>query len=113
MPTFILKDGRYFVSYITGPSHIFLGLRFVQQAGRSRMVKLPPVGQQPPEQLDEVRIRSAVEEAMSEHNQSNPTAFIDEISYVEDDTPRYTHFKIAAALLIQHFTSRGRFEESA
>jgi hypothetical protein len=110
MPSYVFKNGRHYVSYITGPTHILLGLRFCTAAGTVNMVKVPPVGTAPYVPVDEASVRSAVEEALSEFRISGANVFVSEVVYVEDDTPRYNHFKIAAALLAHHFASGGDFK---
>ena len=111
MPSFLLRDGRHYVSYITGPTHTLLGVKFTDQPCQPNMVKHKAVSGAPHEQLDESRIAMAVEEVLIELRQNGAPVFAAEIAYVEDDSPRYTAFKIAATLLVRQYLAKLPFQE--
>jgi hypothetical protein len=66
MPQFGHKDGFDTVSLITGPSHVFLGIRFGD--GPAELVKQPPIGSCQHGVLDEARIREAVRSGLAKAN---------------------------------------------
>ena len=59
MPGFIVKEGRHFVSYITGPSHILLGIKFTKEPVHVQVVKEPAQGMCFHGSLDESQILAA------------------------------------------------------
>lgn len=96
MPTFIRKDGRYFACYITGPSHILLGLAFGSSPTIPRLRQEPAQGSCKHGMLDEARISGAVLEGVSE---ANVKIYPVEIIYVANDSPRYDLYKYCAYLI--------------
>ena len=109
MPTFARKKDRYFVSYITGPSHILLGLSF-GPAGTQPVV----VRQSRPDHcdhgpLDESRIGDAVMAGVAEAGvQLHPA----EIVYCEGDSPRYELYQHCGCVLAQRVASGAEFPAS-
>ena len=109
MPGFTQKDGRFFVFYITGPSHVLLGLAFGQSPAEPIMVCQPKSHRCDHEALDERRIRAAVLAGVADSkSELHPT----EIIYVEDDSPRYEIYQHCAFLLAQRVASGAKFSES-
>lgn len=112
MPSFILKDGRHFVAYITGPSHVMLGVKFVGREVTPTLVRQPPMGTLSHVPLDESQIRAAVQEELAAFRaESGLNLHAAEIVYVEDDSPRYSLFRIATQLLARHYRDGGTFAE--
>ncbi|MBL9090246.1 MAG: hypothetical protein JNL96_03425 [Planctomycetaceae bacterium] len=97
MPTYTTDGDREFVSVITGPSHVRLGLKFtVGRVESPVLVKQSPIGDCHCGQLDEAKIVAAVVSAVAEVNQRLGVA---EIVYVADDSPRYSLYARCAKLL--------------
>src|SRR4051812_39075145 len=98
MPQFGHQDGFDTVALITGPSHVFLGIRF--GAGPSRLMKRPPVGACQHGVLDEARILEAVRSGLAKANAEGGTSLkAAAVLYVENDSPRYEMFERCAYLL--------------
>jgi hypothetical protein len=109
MPTFIRKDGRYFVSYITGPSHVLLGLSFGPASTQPALVCKPSASHSDHEPLDESRIREAVMAGVAEAGvQLHPV----EIVYCEGDSPCYELYQHCGRVLAQRVASGAGFIES-
>lgn len=101
MPTFTTDGTRDFVSYITGPSHVRLGLRLVRrECGAPSIVRQPPVGTIPFAELDEAAIVAAVERGVAA---VDPTLRAAEIVYVADDSRDYALYARCAMSLAQRF----------
>jgi hypothetical protein len=98
MPQFGHKDGFDTVSLITGPSHVFLGIRFGD--GPVELVKQPPIGSCQHGVLDEARICKAVRSGLAKANAEGRTSLeAASVMYVENDSPRYDMFERCAYLL--------------
>jgi hypothetical protein len=98
MPQFGHKDGFDTVSLITGPAHVFIGIRFGN--GPTELVKQPPIGSCQHGVLDEARIREAVRSGLSKANEEGGTSMeAAAVMYVENDSPRYEMFERCAYLL--------------
>jgi hypothetical protein len=110
MPSFISKEGRHFVSYITGPAHILLGIKFTDQTAEPKLIMQPPIGSCSHEPLDELKIREAVQEVLAAFRTDGAKIFAEEILYVENDTPRYDLFRLAAYQLTARYLENGEFE---
>jgi hypothetical protein len=107
MPQFGYKDGFDTVSLITGPSHVFLGIRFGH--GPVELVKRPPIGRCQHGVLDETRIREAVRSGLAKANTESGTSLeAAAVLYAENDSPRYEMFERCAYLLASR---RSRPEE--
>jgi hypothetical protein len=76
MPSFFIKAGRHFVSVITGPQHVLLGIRFTDQTVEPQLVKLPPVGSCFHGALDEQKIREAVQGVLAAIEQRRVSTFL-------------------------------------
>lgn len=98
MPQFGHKDGFDTVVLITGPSHVFLGIRFGD--GPLELMKQPPIGSCQHGALNEARIREAVRSGLAKGNAGGGTSFdAAAVMYVENDSPRYDLFERCAYLL--------------
>lgn len=104
MPSFA-KDGKHFVvSYITGPSHVLLGLAVSRERSDSDvlMVRRPAARRCLCGSVEERRVREAVLAGIAAANHDlgsdwRPT----EIVYVEDDSPRYSLYEHCAKQLVE------------
>jgi hypothetical protein len=113
MPGYIVKEGRHFVSYITGPSHILLGIKFTKEPVHAKVVKEPAQGMCFHGSLDESQILAAVQEVLAAHRAEGATVFAAEVVYVENDSPRYDLYRIAAHLLAKQYLNGGEFKHVA
>ncbi len=110
MPGFMFKEGRHFVSYVTGPSHVLLGVRFVHSPVEPALVRLPARGPGHAG-LEEGRIRAAVMDILAACQARGTPLFAAEIVYIENDTTREALYHIAAELLTRHYLEGGVFSE--
>lgn len=104
MPSYWTDGGCYFVSYITGPAHVLLGLRLWRGGGEAHvaMTRRPAVGQCGCGPVDEEQVRGAVLTGITSANTALETDWQPtEIVYVEDDTPRYSLYSHCAALIVE------------
>jgi hypothetical protein len=99
MPTY-MKDGeRHFVSLITGPSHVLLGVEFsTVPVETPRVVRKPAVGEGVHSKIDETALVSAVQSGIAEVSDNLHVA---EIVYVDNDSPHYSLFSQCAKLLAE------------
>lgn len=103
MPTFTEDGERTFVSYITGPSHVRLGLRFGDApVATPALVRQPPMGSCSHGEIDELSLIEAVRAGVVA---VSPELHVVEIFYVADDSPRYSLFSQCAKLLAERFKS--------
>src|SRR5262245_25233926 len=102
MPGFTKKGDTYFCSYITGPSHVLLGLRLGSPSVIPSMVRLPAKQNCQHGALDEDRIREAVQQGLAQvFARLGVELHVAEISYVADDSPRYEMYQHCAMLLAE------------
>jgi hypothetical protein len=113
MPGFIVKDGRHFVSYITDPSHVLVGVRFAPEPVTPKLVRQPADGSCFHGSLDEARILEAVQEVLAAHRSEGASVYAAEIVYVENDSPRYDLYRIATHLLVKQYINGGEFQHVA
>jgi hypothetical protein len=113
MPGFIFKEGCHFVSYITGPSHILLGVRFTHEPVTPKLIKQPPQGSCSHGTLDESQIFEVVQEVLAAHRAEGASVFAEEIIYVGNDSPRYDLYRMAAHMLTKQYLSGGEFNHVA
>lgn len=99
MPTY-MKDGeRHFVSLITGPSHVRLGVEFsTVPVETPRVVCESAIGERVHGKIDETALVSAVRSGIAEVSANLHPA---EIVYVDNDSPRYSLFSQCAKLLAE------------
>ncbi len=106
MPNFI-KEGKYFfVSYVTGPAHVRLGLALTTSTINEPplLVINPRVGDCCHGAIDEVRLKQAVIDGVKAANLTMGTSVhIIEIVYIPNDSPRYDLFSHCARLIVEHF----------
>jgi hypothetical protein len=103
MPSFSEHEGRYFVQYVTGPSHLSLGLCFSEAPNIPIIVRKSSIGECL-HKTDENKIVEAVLAGVKEANQKlKKTLYVSEIIYVENDTPRYELYKYCTYLLAKRF----------
>lgn len=98
MPTHGHFDGFDTVSLVTGPSHVFLGIKFGN--GQPELIKRPPIGSCHHGVLDEERILEAVNSGLARANtECNTSLNAAGVLYVENDSPRYEMFERCAYLI--------------
>ncbi len=103
MPSFTTDGHRNFVSYISGPSHVLLGVEWTEEPGGTPILeRLAPLGDCRHGELSEARILAAVTEGIAEANRGCGVAYHpSRILYVANDSPRYDLFRHCATLLVQ------------
>ena len=109
MPGFWRQHDRYFVTYITGPSHVLLGLSFGSAGIEPSLVRLPRAGSCDHGPLDESRIREAV---MAGVAAAGVPLHPVEIVYCDGDSPRYEIYQHCGCVLAQRVASGAEFPES-
>ena len=101
MPTFTTEGNRLFVSYITGPSHVRLGLAFSEMAiPLPTIVCQPPIGTCNHGETEEALLVEAVAAGVAH---VNPSLHVAEIVYVANDSPHYSLYRHCARLLAERF----------
>lgn len=96
------RDGDlYTISYITGPSHVWLGVHFVDEPdAEPKIVQRPPVGSSENGILDPARIlESVIAGAVGTGK------FPKRIEFVANDSPAYDLYEHCSQLLAQHAAS--------
>jgi hypothetical protein len=113
MPTYA-TDGEYcFISYISGPSHVLLGLAFqAEPVAVVKMIARPSVGSCDHGELDEEEIQKAVLAGAEETlRRGRRTLHLRGIVYVKNDSPRYSLYKHCATLLTERMIAGGEFKQ--
>lgn len=109
MPHFWKDDKHFFITYITGPSHVLVGLAVATggDAGGVVMVRRrSPVAGCGCSPVDEGEVRRAVIAGVEEANRELGTRWrATEIVYAEDDSPRYSLYRHCAKLLIERLNA--------
>ncbi|BFM13651.1 hypothetical protein R50072_38040 [Simiduia litorea] len=103
MPQFTRSGDHYRVTYISGPSHVLLGL-LLDEGNETKidMVGLGAVGTCNHGSHNLENMKQGVIEGVSKANTKFSTNFsIKEIEYVENDTPNYTLYAHCAYLIIK------------
>lgn len=98
------RDGDlYTISYITGPSHVWLGVHFVDEPdAEPKIVQRPPVDSSENGILDPARIlESVIAGAVGTGK------FPKRIEFVANDSPAYDLYEHCSQLLAQHAASDG------
>lgn len=111
MPVFTTDGRSHFVSYITGPQHILLGVEFGETSIDPPLVtKLPPIGGCTHGVIDEHMLVQVVLDGIRE--ESDQTAIIRHvrsITYVENDSPNYRLYQHCARLIVKALASGTTF----
>ena len=111
MPQFFIKEGRHFILYITGPSHVLLGVKFASRPMELTITRTSAQEICSHGHLDEAKIRQAVTDGLEAFRaEFGGELYAEEIIYVENDSPRYDMFKYTAYLLAKHFFNGGEFQ---
>ncbi|QMV73340.1 hypothetical protein HS961_11145 [Comamonas piscis] len=106
-----MKEGRHYVSYITGPSHVLLGIKFTSAPTEPLIIKTANTSGCSHGHLDEARIKAAVTNGLSSFREEfGIDLHAEEIVYVENDSPRYNLFTGVAYLLAKHLSDGGDFD---
>ena len=100
MPHFSQREGHFFVSYVTGPFHVTLGLSFGGSTATPKLTRAPAIGECSHGALDERQILSAVNEGVAKATgDSGSPLHLSEVVYVENDSPNYGLFRYCAYLI--------------
>jgi len=107
VPSFTTDGLHYFISYISGPSHILLGIALADEpAPLIQMVERPPVGTCSHGAIDPGAVRKAVMAGVQEFGAGlYPTTIV----YVANDSPRYALYQHCAKLIAERLTAGGNF----
>lgn len=103
MAAYFKKDGDSYVTWITGPTHNLLGLRFGAPVGATpEIIALPPVDNGEDPAIEERELLKAVQQGVAEVNEQRGTALtVARILYVPNDTPAYGFYVHCARLLTE------------
>jgi len=97
MPQFGRKGDLVTVAYITGPRHLWLGLKFsLKPVEKPTVVKQPPIGTCAHGPIDERLLVEAVVAACHELG-----SHAERIESVENDSPVYSLYAHCARLLVE------------
>ena len=98
------SDGRYCISYVTGPSHVYLCLGF----GEAPVADVPVTMKTGNSacgcgDIDIESMKAAVQEAVArELADSGMDLHLSEILYLETDSPRYDLYGLCARKIAEH-----------
>jgi hypothetical protein len=99
MPMFGRLGDLHTVSYITGPSHVWLGIAFSQSPiPTAKVVMRPAIGDCNHGRLDTQQIQAAVSDGVAD---ARVGLFVDRIEYVTNDSPRYDLYRDCARMLAE------------
>ena len=97
MPSFGQDGDLLTVSYITGPRHIWLGVRFADQpVGAPQILERPPIGSCDHGDLDPARIVASVVAGAE-----GTGKFPERIEFIQNDSPAYNLYELCGRLLAQ------------
>ena len=105
-------DGRfYYISYVTGPSHVRLGLEFATAPVRDVVIeKRPAVGECEHGQIEETKLREAVLDGVASANAELSTDYVvSHIAYIENDSPSYALYTHCTVLLVRRLSAGEAF----
>jgi len=98
------------VSYVTGPSHVTLGLSFGESTTIPQLIELSAIGECLHGTLDEERIQLAVNEDVAKATDESGSALhLTEVVYVENDSPNYDLFRYCAYLISKRLLNKEPF----
>jgi hypothetical protein len=102
------------VSYVTGPSHVTLGLSFGGSSAAAKLIKAPAIGGCSHGTLDEGHILTAVNEGVAKAaGDSGSTLCLSEVVYVENDSPNYGLFRHCAYLISRRLLNNEPFSTAS
>ena len=107
-----MTDGkRFFISYITGPSHVRVGVEWAEQPMQTTAIfKLPAIGDCEHGKLSEVHIIQAVLTGVADACRELGVSYhVRSIHYVANDSPRYDLYRYCSSLLVEHLANGGDF----
>ncbi|MFN3652016.1 MAG: hypothetical protein ACK47B_20770 [Armatimonadota bacterium] len=101
MPQFSEIGGFQTASFITGPSHVLLGLRFgAHGSAQLTLHRRPPIGTCSHGQIDEVQLERAIRTGVDRANAERGTKCgAVEAFYIENDSPKYSLYERCTYLL--------------
>lgn len=95
-----LKDGFYYCTHITGPTHNLLGLRFGPAPGEFALTRLPVHCSEG--RIDEAQLTEAIQRGVAS---AGTALFVLEARYVPDDTPAYGTYEGMAHRITRYAAS--------
>lgn len=111
---FSQRGNRFFVSYVTGPTHVTLGLSFGGDTDIPLLMSQPAIGACSHGSLDEERLRLAVCEGVAKAaSELGSTLRLSEIVYVENDSPNYDLFRYCAYLISKRRLNNESFSNAS
>jgi len=110
MPQYLRKDDKYFVSYVTGPSHVLVGVSFGAADASPDIHRQSRLAQCDHGSLDEARILEAVAAGVAA---ANVELHLASVFYFEGDSPSYDLYKHCGKLLAQRVAAGGEFSPMA
>ena len=115
MPQYTKSNESYRVSYITGPSHVLLGLTLSQAKPAAINIRnLGSAGKCHHGQLNLESIKESVIEGVTKANQLCGTKYyVGQIEYIENDTPNYALYTHCAYLIIKGLHEGIEFKSTA
>ncbi len=111
MPQFMTDGRSHFVSYVTGPQHVMLGVEFgAPQGAAPTVIKSPPIGDCSHGTIDERQLVEAVLAGVNEESaKANFHHSVRTITYIENDSPNYSLFQYCAVLLVRALAAGTKF----
>jgi hypothetical protein len=103
MPHFSQDGDLDVVSYVTGPKHVRLGLKFATSPRTTVLTVRPPIGGCDHGVLDPAKIEDAVLRGVAD---ASAELFVERIEYVANDSPDYVLYNVCARLLAARFLTR-------
>ena len=115
MPGFFKKGEQFIVTVVTGPAHVYLGLKFGDCDDFDiQVVSSPPVGACIHGELDKSKIiQYSLEGVETANKKLDGQLRIAEIQYIKDDSPRYDIYRRCAFLIAEGVLKGVVFEEIA
>ncbi|MBU2709024.1 hypothetical protein KCM76_23715 [Zooshikella marina] len=115
MPGYYKKGNRYIVTMITGPAHVYLGLKFGSEEPNSiKVIKTGSTDVRLNGSLDEEEIiKHSLEGVATANGKLNGELEIVELEYVANDSPRYDIYRRCAFLIAEAVLSGASFDEIA
>lgn len=107
MPHFSEDGDLKVVSYITGPRHVRLGLKFATSPRTLVLTQRPAIGGCDHGALDPARVEEAVLRGAADAGEE---LFVERIEYVANDSPDYALYRRCAHELAKRFLKQMRSE---
>ena len=100
MPQFSTDGDLEFVSYVTGPTHVRLGLKLAKSPRTAVLTRRPAIGGCAHGALDPALVQEATLLGVAD---ASAELFVERIDYVADDSPDDRLYRVCARLLAEKF----------